>query len=62
MVNAYSPSSFFLSIAVYVYGFGYKGSLLQVKKENLQANSAVFMSRKMFEQRVGKVLWSPVVV
>lgn len=49
MVNAYLPSSFFLSIAMYVYAFGYKGSLLQFKKEDLQANSAVFMSRKMFE-------------
>ena len=49
MVNAYLPSPFFLSIAVYVYGFGYKGSLLQFKKEDLRANSAVFMSREMFK-------------
>ena len=49
MVNAYLPSPFFPSIAVYVYGFGYKGSLLQFKKGDLRANSAVFMSRKMFK-------------
>ena len=49
MVNAYLPSPFFLSIAVYVYGFGYKGSLLQFKKKDVLANSAVFMSPKMFK-------------